>query len=402
MRIGIDARMYGPEVGGGGLGRYVERLVDNLLKIDHENRYVLFVLEKSLNHKVVESESQSRGVGITKSSNDLLQDSITSRLQDYITTPIHWYTFKEQFFLAPLIDKQKLDLVHFPHWNVPIGLKTPFVVTIHDLILLEEPRSARATTKHPWIYALKYIGFKKVLEHAIQSSKKIIAVSQSTKNDILKHFPNVPEDKIKVIYEGITSLPKPKTQNLKPFHYILYVGNCYPHKNLETLLSAFSILHKQIPNLHLVIAGRNDVFFKRLKQKSNSLETASFVHFEENPSDEKLAELYDQAELYVFPSRIEGFGLPPLEAMERSTPVACSDIPSLSEILGEAAVYFPKDDPEKIANVISKVLNDEILKAELIKRGNEQVKGYSWDKMAIETVNIYNEIRIASSSDSSQ
>ncbi|MBI2475574.1 glycosyltransferase family 4 protein [Candidatus Uhrbacteria bacterium] len=319
-----------------------------------------------------------------------------SRLNDYITTPIHWYTLKEQLFLAPLIDKQKLDLIHFPHWNVPIGLRTPFVVTIHDLILLEEPRSARATTKHPWIYGLKYLGFKKVLTHAIQSSKKIIAVSHATKNDILKHFPSVPEEKIVVIYEGITHLQKPKTQNPKPFQYMLYVGNCYPHKNLETLLSAFTILHKQIPDLHLMIAGRNDVFFKRLKEKSNSLEAASFVHFEENPSDERLAELYDQAELYVFPSRIEGFGLPPLEAMSQSTPVACSDIPSLKEILGNAAVYFTKDNPYEIAKVISEIINDNNKKTELIKRGLEQIKLFSWKKMAEEIVNIYNETGIAS------
>jgi len=365
MRIGIDARMYGPEVGGGGLGRYVEQLVNHLPEIDHQNRYVLFVGEKSWGRGVKEAFNHS------------------------ITTPIHWYTLKEQLFLAPLIDKQKLDLVHFPHWNVPIGLRTPFVVTIHDLILLEEPLSARATTQHPLFYAIKYFAFKKVLKHAIKSSKKIIAVSQATKNDILKHFPNVPEDKIVVIYEGITSLKKPKPQNPKPFSYILYIGNCYPHKNLETLLSAFSILHKQIPDLHLVIAGRNDVFFKKLKEKSNSLEAVSFIHFGENPSDERLAELYDQAELYVFPSRIEGFGLPPLEAMSQSTPVACSDIPSLKEILGSAAVYFPKDNPDKIAKIISEVINDPDKKTNLVNRGLEQIKLYSWKKMAEKIVNVY-------------
>jgi glycosyltransferase involved in cell wall biosynthesis len=370
MRIGIDARMYGPEVGGGGLGRYVEQLVNHLPEIDHQNRYVFIMKEGASGKGRVEREKL-----------------------ESVTTPIHWYTLKEQLFLAPLIDKQKLDLVHFPHWNVPIKLRTPFVVTIHDLILLEEPRSARATTKHPWIYGLKYLGFRKVLTHAIQSSKKIIAVSQATKNDILKHFPSVPEDKISVIYEGVTQLKQTHqaTAEAVGYPFLLYIGNCYPHKNLETLLSAFSILHKQIPDLHLVIAGRSDVFFKRLKDGSNSLEAVSFIHFEENPSDERLSELYDQAELYVFPSHIEGFGLPPLEAMSQSTPVACSDIPSLKEILGNAAVYFPKNNPDEIAKAISEIINDPNKKTELINRGLEQIKNYSWKKMAEEIVKLYND-----------
>jgi len=376
MRIGIDARMYGPEVGGGGLGRYVEQLVNHLPEIDHQNRYVLFVGEKSLSAKNTQS------------------------LHPSITTPIHWYTLKEQLFLAPLIDKQKLDLVHFPHWNVPIGLRTPFVVTIHDLILLEEPRSARATTRNSLFYAIKYFAFKKVLEHAINKSVKIITPSNATKQSILKYFPSVDQKKISVIYEGVTALPSRTSRpsgpsgSSRPFSFLLYIGNCYPHKNLETLLSAFTILHEQIPDLHLVIAGRNDVFFKKLKERSFAIaqddtNVTSFIHFEENPTDERLAELYGQAELYVFPSRVEGFGLPPLEAMSQSTPVACSDIPSLREILGNAAVYFPKDNPDEIAKVISEVINNPIKKTELINRGLEQIKHYSWEKMAKEIVNIY-------------
>lgn len=370
MKIGIDARMCGPNVGGGGLGRYVEQLVDHLLKIDQKNRYVLFIKYKAISDERL----------------------AVSKIQEIIT-PIHWYTFKEQILLAPIINKQKLDLVHFPHWNVPIGLKTPFVVTIHDLILLEEPRSARATTKHPLIYALKYQGFKKVLSNAINKSKKIIAVSQATKNDILKYFPNIDPDKIVVIYEGVTKLDRSLTlQPYNPttlFHFLLHIGNCYPHKNLERLLNAFEIIHKQIPELHLVIAGRKDVFMKRLKNIANEKVSSSFIHFEENPSDERLSELYSQAKLYVFPSLIEGFGLPAIEAMQMSLPVVCSDIPSLKEIANDAAIYFKKDDPNDIARVIQQILNDQNKQKELIEKGLERIKLYSWEKMAKEIVNVY-------------
>lgn len=371
MRIGIDARMYGPKVGGGGLGRYVEQLIDLLPTVDRENRYILFV----------------------KNPGSYNLQATSYKL---VSVPIHWYTLKEQLLLAPLIDKHKLDLVHFPHWNVPMGLKTPFVVTIHDLILLEEPRSARATIKHPWIYALKYHGFKKVLSHAINKSKKIITVSQATKNDIIKHFPNIPSDKIMVVYEGVINLQHTtyKLQATTHFPFLLYIGNCYPHKNLEKLLEAFSIIHQQIPDLHLMIAGRSDVFLKSLKNIANETEAASFIHFEENPSDERLAQLYVQAKLYVFPSRIEGFGLPALEAMHMSLPVACSDIPCLNEILGDAAMYFKKEDPKDIARVIQQILKDPDKQKELIEKGRERIKLYSWEKMAKEIVNVYKSCEI--------
>lgn len=366
MKIGIDARMYGPNVGGGGLGRYVEKLIDLLPTIDHENRYVLFVKDKGV-------------------SGERRADSNIQK----IITPIHWYTLKEQLLLAPLIDKQNLDVVHFPHWNVPLGLRTPFVVTIHDLILLEEPRSARATTKHPFVYELKYLGFKKVLSHAINKSKKIITVSQATKNDVLKHFPNINPEKIAVIYEGVTSLTTHPSPLTAPFPFLLHIGNCYPHKNLERLLSAFEIVHKQIPDLHLVLAGRKDVFMERLKNIASEKEVSSFIHFEENPSDERLSELYSQAKLYVFPSLIEGFGLPALEAMQMSLPVVCSDIPALKEIAGDAAVYFRKNDPNDIARVIQQILNDSNKQKELVEKGHERTKLYSWEKMANEILKIY-------------
>lgn len=340
--------MSGPSVGGGGLGRYVEQLLKELPNVDKKNRY--FSLQP----------------------------------------PIPWYTLKEQLLLPRFIDRKKLDLVHFPHWNVPLTLKTPFVVTIHDLILLEEPRSARATTRHPFIYALKYLGFKRVLAHAIHASKKIIAVSETTKSDILKHFPDIHPEKIVVIYEGVTPLASP-TSSASPtsFPFLLYVGNAYPHKNLSVLLEAFQLIHQRIPALHLIFAGRDDQFSRHLEQQAQKSRSASHFSFIRNPSDEQLGDLYRHAELYVFPSRIEGFGLPPLEAMRMGTPVACSDIPSLREILGEAACYFPPNDPKHIADTIVSLLNDQTRKQTLIQKGNEQIKRYNWTRMAEQTVRVY-------------
>lgn len=352
MRIGIDTRMSGPHVGGGGLGRYVEQLARELPKIAPEDHFVLF------------------------------------------SPKIHWYTLKEQLFLPRLIDKEHLDLVHFPHWNVPIGIKTPFVVTIHDLILLAEPRSARITTKDPLIFAIKYKAFRMVLSNAINHACKIITVSEATKADICKYFPYISPKKIVVIYEGVTSLPHsitptPRLHNSTTPPYLLYVGNAYPHKNLETLLAAFKLLHASFPDLQLVCAGRTDVFQDRLLSVVQTEQMRSRIRFEKNPTDEALAHLYAHAALYVFPSRKEGFGLPPLEAMQFGVPVAASNIPSLWEVLGKAAAFFSPNDPKDIARVISHVLQDPQKQQELIHHGKERIKRYSWKKMAEQTLNIY-------------
>ncbi len=364
MRIGIDARMGGQSVGGSGLGRYIEQLVKELPHVDSKNRYLLF------KKQISNSNNQKTGLFQEKKAD------------------VHWYTLREQCLLPKLIDQEHLDLVHFPHWNVPIRLKTPFVVTIHDLILLEEPASARATTRHPIVYALKYAGFKRVLSHAVHASKKIMTISNATKTEILKHFPDVSEKKISVIYEGVTSLPSPVLP-CPPFPYLLYVGNSYPHKNLHTLLNAFDLLQPDFQNLHLIFAGQDDLFSRQLEQKSQTCTATSFISFVRNPNDSELATLYAGASAYLFPSRIEGFGLPALEAMKNGVPVVCSDIPVLHEVLGESAIFFSPKDPQHMAKMIASILKDNKKRMELIQKGSHQVKRYSWKRMAQETVRVY-------------
>lgn len=283
--------------------------------------------------------------------------------------------------------------MHFPHWNVPIGSKAPFVVTIHDLILLDEPRSARITTRHPLVFGLKRLGYRAVLHHALFQSKKIIAVSQATKKSILKHFPSIPPEKITVIYEGITSLPERRaTSHRLPTPYFLSVGNAYPHKNLGALLHAFSLFHKRHPDVHLALAGRRDVFFERLERELSEIDVPSDrVHFIPNPDDATLNDLYANATLYLFPSRREGFGLPGLEAMSKGVPVLAARAGSLPEVLGDAAVYFAPDDLEEMARVMEEALTNEILRRELVQKGFAQTKKYSWTRMALETKKVYEE-----------
>ncbi len=358
--------MYGPKVGGGGLGRYVEQLVTELQKQDLENRYILFLKKENFDACVMSNPRFEK------------------RLAD-----VHWYTLREQIRMPKLIDQEHLDLIHFPHWNVPFFCKTPFVVTIHDLILLEEPQSAKATTRHPAVFALKRIGYKIVLWHAIRASKKIIAVSEYTKSAIQKFFPFVPSEKVSVVYEGVTRFSEqPSTSSgtiLFPERaervegsdrsYFLYVGNAYPHKNLEFLIRAFQKFSETRPDMKLVLAGRDDVFYKRLRNDNKN------IRFIMNPTDEDLAELYRNATAYVFPSRSEGFGLPPLEAMSAGVPVVASRIGALTEILGDAAIYFSSNDPDELVRALQQVTSDSTIRAQLIAKGHERIKRYSWETM---------------------
>ncbi|MBU0531819.1 glycosyltransferase family 4 protein [Patescibacteria group bacterium] len=370
MKIGIDARLYGPKVGGGGLGRYVEELITNLQQIDNKNRYVLF---------------------LKKDNFDACK--ITNKNFTKVEADVHWYSMAEQLKMPKIIDAAKCDLVHYPHWNIAMRAKTPFVVTIHDLIMLDEPTSAKATTRGPLHFAAKRAGYKLVLSQAIKKSRHIIAVSNYTKSSILKHFEIDPK-KISVTLEGVVT-PKSKPQATKsPYQgpYFLYVGNAYPHKNLEALLHAFALFHKLHPKVKLVLVGKQDVFWKWLEKEIDEIEVPrESVVFYGYASEEELDQLYEHATLYLFPSRHEGFGLPPLEAMARGVPVAASEATAIPEILGDAAIYFKPDDLERMVEVMEQGLTDEKLRKNLKDKGQSRVKKYSWKTMAEETLKVYNQ-----------
>jgi glycosyltransferase involved in cell wall biosynthesis len=367
MKVGIDARLFGPRVGGGGIGRYVEELVKHLATESYGHRYVLFVKPEA---------------------KDLVPSAAHFEVRE---ADVHWYGMKEQLVMPRIIDREGLDLVHVPHWNVALGMKTPFVTTVHDLILLEEPRSARATTLPGPLYALKYMGYKQVLNHAVRKSRGIIAPSAYVKGSILHHFPRVDAAKIQVIHEGLTALPVPTgslPDSLVSRPYFLCVGNAYPHKNLEAALHAFSFFAPQHPEARLVFAGRKDKFRERFVAEARDIGLPEgSVQFISNPSDADLARLYAHATLYIFPSRSEGFGLPPLEALAAGVPVAAANTSSLPEILGDAADYFAPDDIERLVALMEDALTTR--SEERIARGKMHASQYSWKRMTDETAALY-------------
>jgi len=397
LKIGIDARFYGPI--GKGLGRYTQRLIENLEKIDSKNKYVIFLRRENW------SCYQPKNRKFKK-----------------VLAPLRWYTISEQFFMPMLVNNEQIDLMHFPHFNVPLVYQGPFVVTIHDLVLEHFP-TQKASTLSPIFYKIKRAGYKKVITSALKRAQRILAPSEYTKEELIKHF-SLEKDKIKVTYEGA---PEPKITNyklqtgianfssrsnrglksailqiptsnilqkygiMKP--YILYVGNAYPHKNLERLILAFERLNQ---DYQLVLVGEEDYFYKRLKEYSD---TNIRIHTNDTNDtniiftgfvrDGDLEILYKNASLYIFPSLCEGFGLPPLEAMACGVPVVSSNKTCLPEILGQAAYYFNPRSIDDIARTIKKVTTDEDLRKELITKGFERIKKYSWQKMAEKTLEIY-------------
>lgn len=385
-RIGIDARFYGPL--GKGLGRYVQEIVDNIIDIGdnsgQEFEYVIFL-----------------------SPDNFEEFRIDKPYVKKISVSLRWYSWREQLFFPFILKKEKLDLIHFPHFNVPLFAPAPFAVTIHDLILTRFP-SRRASMLPAAFYWLKQAAYRLVIKTAIRRARAVITVSEFTKQDIINKF-KADTEKLFVTYEGVADLEKRKSgiaaddqavmekYGIKhPF--LLYVGNAYPHKNLEVLLDVFKSLRDFNPDISLVMVGRDDYFYRRVKSKAAEISLWREggrewpVIFPGYVPDAELAVLYSRAVFYVFPSLYEGFGLPPLEAMSHACAVASSNQASLPEIIGDAAVYFNPYDKADMLEKMKTLLLDENLRRRLIERGHKRAASFSWRECARQTLEIYRRI----------
>ncbi|MDP2632356.1 MAG: glycosyltransferase family 1 protein [Candidatus Curtissbacteria bacterium] len=387
LRIGIDARFIGPE--GTGLGKYTEKLILNIAKLDRKNKYVIFLGKRNWDFF------------------EKLPKNFTRSLAD-----VPWYSLSEQIKMPKIIVSENLDLLHVPHFNVPIFYSGKFIVTVHDLIHHKFAEHT-ATTKNPAIFKLKRLAYKKVIEHAIRKSSKIITPSNFVRGDIIKTF-SVDPNKIVVTYEAAEE----EYENVSSIKYkvssknanIIYVGNAYPHKNLNNLLDAIKLLvhgsqfivHRNSKtvnsqpstvNLKLILVCPRDVFWERLKEEIKKRNLEKNVVLKGYLKAEDLKKLFQKSSAYVFPSLSEGFGIPGLNAMSSGLPVIASDIPVLKEVYGDAAFYFDPKNPKDIAEKIDKVLINPKLRQKLIEAGFKQSLKYSWLKMAQETLKVYESVK---------
>ena len=311
MRIGIDGRFYGSRAKG--LGRYTQKLIHYLQKNDTENDYVIFLTAENF------TKFEAKNPRFYK-----------------VLANYKWYTFSEQIMMPWKIRTARLDLMHFPHFNVPFLYRGKFLVTIHDLIITHFP-TIRATTLSPWLYRVKQFFYHVVIRNAVKRAQQIITISNFSRQEIIDYF-HVASEKVVVTYEGVEKSPRKfsadaatgllqKMNVTKP--YFLYVGTAYPHKNLEGLVRAFSLIHKKRPEFKLVLVGKKDYFYERLMREIGEIGLSETALCVGEVTDEELYTLYSRAELYVFPSLCEGFGLPPLEAMSQGVPVITSRVSSL-------------------------------------------------------------------------
>lgn len=374
MRIGIDARFFGGEQSKG-LGRYTQKLIEHLAEIDTPHEYVIFLQPESIK-----------------------QFRIRNKKFHLVSAPYRWYTVAEQIFMPLKIAQAKVDLMHFPHFNVPLLYRGPFVVTVHDLIILHFP-TERATTLGPLLYWFKHQAGQLVMRNAVRRARHVITVSEFSKHDIVNYY-GIPNDSVSVTYEA-ASIPAQKRSDksveavMRKYGisqpYVLYIGNAYPHKNLEVLIDAASQMKKTktASPVQYVLVGREDYFYARIKQHAWAKNVDDMVHCTGFVPDSDLSVLYEHAVAYIFPSAYEGFGLPPLEAMAHGAPVISSNASCMPEILGNAALYFDPHDISGILQAIHQVMHNAEERELLIARGYERVRSYSWRRMAEMTASMY-------------
>jgi len=372
MKIGIDARFFGSKEKG--LGVYVQKLIEHLEKNNQDENLHFYVFLRKERYQNYQPKNKN----------------FHKVLADY-----QWYSWKEQLLFPSFLKKYQLDLMHFSHFNVPILYNGRIIITIHDLILFHFP-TFRNSTLNRFYYYFKLLVYRVVITIAIKKAEKIIAISNFTKKDLIKTF-KASENKIKVIYQGCNFFSEQKKKNsddvlkkygiIKP--YLLYVGNAYPHKNLERLIKAFVFLRKTYPELNLVLAGGDDYFYQRLKnkikkEKQKNIILTGFVEEKDIPL------VYRESKGVVFPSLYEGFGFPPLEALICNKAVACSNRTSMPEVLGDSVEYFDPENIDSISMALIEVIENK--PKDLRKKINKLKNKFDWNKTAKNTLKVYRSV----------
>ena len=367
MRVAIDAR----KLHDFGIGTYIRNLLRHLARIDRDSEYVLLCQEGDV-HAASQLGPNFRAV----------------------LEPSPNYSFREQIHVPWVLHRERPDVFHAPHYVLPPATRCRSVVTIHDCIHLMFPQYLR--NRAAYVYA------RASMWSAARQAQRILTVSEASKRDII-HFFNVPPEKVVVVYNAIEerfaqtpsgdAIERVRERYQLNHPFVLYVGNIKPHKNLVRLIEAFAELRRRgFDELKLLIIGDEISKLPALRRAVHSHKLHKHVRFLGYLEDETLASLYRLASVFVFPSLYEGFGLPPLEAMASGTPVVTSNVSSMPEVTGDAAVLVDPYDVHSIVEGIERVLRGPELSAELRRKGFARAREFSWERSVERTRQVYHEV----------
>jgi glycosyltransferase involved in cell wall biosynthesis len=373
LTIGYDATAALRQTAG--IGRYTRQLLAALARRDDDLRYRVFACSggPTPGHLTkLDERFRYRSVPLS----DRVMNAVWHRA--HLPLPV-------QLITGPF------DLFHSPDFTLPPTLGKPTVLTVHDLAFLRIPDAAYPTLR-------RYL--QRVVPASVSSATRVIAVSEATRRDLVELL-GTREEKVTTVLEGVGPEFRPAIdhgsawQSLGKYGlsgpYVLSVGTLEPRKNYTRLLQAFEQLRGRGVCHRLVIAGRRGWLYEPiLRAVSESGENAGVQLVE--PEDGDLPALYSLADIFIYPSLYEGFGLPPLEAMACGTAVACSSSSSLPEVVGDAGVLFDPFDIDDMAAAVDRLLRDDDLRRQLAARGRERAASFTWERAAEQTVRLYQEV----------
>jgi glycosyltransferase involved in cell wall biosynthesis len=371
MRIGIDtlAAHYKKT----GIGTYVSSLANTLPMVDGDNEYFLFV------------SRENRPIFDISSNNAWTVQG--PKIIDSTPIRVAW----EHLCLPRLAKQQRIDLLHGATFVAPLRWYGPTVITIHDLTWFTHP-------EQHMLHKRNY--FQRLIPAAARRAHRIIAITDSTRRDILRIL-GVPEDKVVTVAYGVDAIFHPADDREQinavrehygmPGSYLLFVGMLEPRKNLVRIIQAYGCLKAEDPALsyRLVMAGNRGWGYEEARREVARLGLESDVIFTGPMPHDELPALFSGAELFVYPSLYEGFGLPPLEAMACGTPVITSNVSSLPEVVGDAALLVDPLDVGELAKAMRRVLSDGELHEQMRMKGLKRAKQFTWEETARRTLQVY-------------
>jgi glycosyltransferase involved in cell wall biosynthesis len=367
MRIAIDAR----KLRDFGIGTYIRNILVGLARRDPDTEFVVLCrpVDRDLN------------LPLGPNFRIVVEGAAT-------------YSFGEQLRIPLRLARERVRLVHEPHYVLPAAVPCRSIVTIHDCIHLMFPQYL--PNRAAYVYA------RGAMWTATRKASRILTVSEASRRDILRFF-DVPEDRVQVVYNAIderfldgpdeAAMDRVRQRYQLDHPFALYVGNIKPHKNVERLIAAFGRVRAAgLDELRLVIIGDEISKYPSLRQMVHRHQLDKHVRFLGFQPAATLSSFYRLARVFVFPSLYEGFGLPPLEAMACGVPVVTSNVSSLPEVAGDAALLVDPYDVDAIAGAIRRAVEDETLRQELSARGLARARQFSWTDSVAQIHQAYRDV----------